>query len=83
MIPTQGIVEKLYNQFRICYEMEFDYCITEISTQNPRSLKAHLKSGFKVVDTYRPTAEADSEAGETPYVAREGWDVVLYDWLKR
>jgi hypothetical protein len=40
--------------------------VTEISTSNIRSLKAHLKTGFTIVDTHW------EEEGE--------WHVVVWDW---
>jgi ribosomal protein S18 acetylase RimI-like enzyme len=47
----RGIVQKMYNAFREVYSKEFDYGITDVAYENPRSLKAHLKSGFKLLDT--------------------------------
>ena len=61
-----GVVQQMYN----CYKEElcgkFKYCLTDIAENNPRSLKAHLKSGFQVIDT-------KGYAGLS-------WDIILWDW---
>jgi len=63
----KGLVEMLYQGHRQFYRSRFDLLLTEISTANPRSLKAHQKVGFQVIDTHHDTA------GD--------WDVVLWDWM--
>lgn len=62
----QGIVTRLYNHFRESYSCSYDYCITDISIQNPRSLRAHIKAGFQIIDTFN--------------YAGDGWHIVLCDW---
>jgi len=62
----QGLVTTLYEGHRRFYHHQFDLLLTEISTANPRSLKAHQKVGFQVIDTHH-----DAEGN---------WDVVLWDW---
>lgn len=62
----QGVVGLLYKFHRDAFSGVFDMLVTEISRANPRSLKAHGKAGFKVIDTYW-------EDGVE-------WDVVLWDW---
>jgi ribosomal protein S18 acetylase RimI-like enzyme len=62
----KGIVDRLYQFHRQAFSSQFDYCVTEISTSNKRSLKAHQKTGFCVIDTYRDE--------------QDEWDVVLWDW---
>jgi hypothetical protein len=62
----QGIVGSLYRFHRQEFSTQYEMLITEIATANPRSLKAHEKAGFRIVDTYR------DEQNE--------WDVVLWDW---
>ncbi len=61
-----GLVQKMYNTFRDEYAVAYEYCLTDVAEDNPRSLKAHLKSGFQVVDTLR--------------YGGIGWDIVLWDW---
>lgn len=62
----QGIVEGLYQQFRNTMEASYQCCITDVDRNNPRSLKAHLKSGFEIV-------------GELDYGGAR-WDLVLWNW---
>lgn len=62
----QRIVQKLYNHFRFCMENRFLCCITDVDQNNPRSLKAHLKSGFEIV-------------GALDY-GGSSWDLVLWNW---
>jgi hypothetical protein len=61
-----NLVSLLYHEHRRQYESQFDFIVTEISTSNIRSLKAHAKVGFKLVDTYRDHLDE--------------WNVVLWDW---
>jgi len=61
-----GLVQKMYHYFKDCLSSDFDYCLTDIAKDNPRSLKAHIKSGFKVIDSL--------DYGGL------SWDIVLWDW---
>jgi hypothetical protein len=65
----KGLVQKMYQAYRDILSKEFDYCITDVAEANPRSLKAHLKTGFKVIDTLT--------------YAGVGWNIVLWDWRNR
>jgi GNAT superfamily N-acetyltransferase len=62
----QGLFELLYEKHRELYQHEFDMVITEISTSNFRSLRAHAKVGFEVIATYRDHLDE--------------WAVVVWDW---
>ena len=62
----QGLVQKLYGHFRNCLSNEFTYLVTDVAQANVRSLKAHKKRGFKVIN-------------ELMY-GGFGWDIVLWDW---
>jgi RimJ/RimL family protein N-acetyltransferase len=62
----QGLVGMLYEYHRQQFSPAFDFIVTEISTANPRSLKAHQKVGFRIIKTHR------DDQGE--------WDTVLWDW---
>jgi RimJ/RimL family protein N-acetyltransferase len=62
----QGLVDRLYQFHRQHFSPQFDFLVTEISTANPRSLKAHQKTGFRIIETHRD--EMDQ------------WDIVLWDW---
>ncbi len=63
-----GLVQKLYGHFKTTLSASYEYCITDVAQANQRSLKAHQKTGFQVIDTL--TYEGIS------------WDIVLWDWHK-
>ncbi|HEX8548709.1 MAG TPA: GNAT family N-acetyltransferase [Cytophagaceae bacterium] len=63
----QGVVQKLYNGFKDALKTKFEYCLTDVAEDNPRSLKAHLNAGFKVIDRLN--------------YGGIGWSVVLWDWI--
>jgi ribosomal protein S18 acetylase RimI-like enzyme len=62
----QGLVKQMYQHFKTSLSDSFDYCLTDVAQDNPRSLKAHLKTGFRVIDTLQ--------------YGGLGWDIVLWDW---
>lgn len=63
----QGLVNSMYNYYRDCLSARFKYCVTDIAQDNPRSLKAHRKAGFEVINTLG--------------YGGIKWDVVLWDWM--
>lgn len=48
----QGLAEKLYAFYKEELKSKYDFAVTDISEFNPRSLKAHQKSGFEVIHTF-------------------------------
>lgn len=62
----KGIVPLMYNFFRDELSGEFDCCVTDVNERNPRSLKAHIKSGFEIIETKQ-------------YDGCQ-WHIVLWDW---
>ena len=62
----KGIFEMLYRQHKKLFQKNYDFVITEISTSNTRSLRAHEKVGFKTIYTYKDTLDE--------------WNVVLWSW---
>jgi hypothetical protein len=62
----RGLVQQMYKHFKISLSEKFDYCLTDIAENNPRSLKVHLKTGFQVVDTL--------------HYGGIDWNIVLWDW---
>src|SRR5438552_14946815 len=48
----KGVFEMLYHQHKKLFEKKFDFVITEISTANKRSLRAHEKVGFRTIHSY-------------------------------
>lgn len=65
----QDLVQKLYGSFRDQYANRYAYCVTDVAQANHRSLKAHQKRGFQVIDTL--------DYGGI------GWNIVLWDWNKK
>ncbi|HVE61655.1 MAG TPA: GNAT family N-acetyltransferase [Chitinophagaceae bacterium] len=62
----KGVVNSLYQHHKKIYQNQFDLLVTEISTNNPRSQKAHEKLGFKTIHSYHD--------------ALDEWNVVVWDW---
>ena len=62
----RGIVSMLYQKHKEIYSNKFDFLLTEISTSNIRSMKAHEKIGFQSIYTYKDKVDE--------------WDVVIWDW---
>ena len=62
----QGLVEMLYHKHRDIYQNQYDFIITEVSTRNQRSMRAHERIGFKTLHTHRD--ELDE------------WAVITWDW---
>ena len=62
----KGVVEMLYQKHKEAYSHQYDLLITQISTKNFRSLKAHQHIGFQTI------AVQKDELDE--------WAVVLWDW---
>jgi GNAT superfamily N-acetyltransferase len=62
----RGIFNLLFQKHRELYKEEYDLLITEISTSNYRSQKAHEKVGFQTIHTYSDDLDE--------------WNVVVWDW---
>ena len=52
-VRKQGVFSKLYAQLIEAAKTDFDYIITEISSKNQPSLKAHTAVGFKLVHQHK------------------------------
>ncbi|HEX3024166.1 MAG TPA: GNAT family N-acetyltransferase [Chitinophagaceae bacterium] len=65
----KGLVQQMYQHFRDSLQHQFDYCLTDVAQANPRSLKAHLTTGFKIINTLT--------------YGGISWDVVMWDWTKK
>jgi hypothetical protein len=63
---SKGVFQMLYMHHKKSFEHNFDFVVTEISTNNPRSMRAHEKVGFKTIHNYTD--------------ALDEWNVVLWDW---
>lgn len=62
----KGLFEKLYQHHRSSYGHQYDILLTEVSTSNHRSMRAHEKVGFKTIHTYHDHMDE--------------WNVVVWDW---
>ena len=62
----KGIFEMLFQKHKEIYSREYELLVTEISTANYRSKKAHEKVGFKTIYTYSDDLDE--------------WNVVVWDW---
>lgn len=62
----KGVFELLYQQHKTSYASQYSLLVTEISTANLRSQRAHEKVGFQHIHTHT------DELGE--------WHVVVWDW---
>ncbi len=62
----KGVFEMLYQKHKEIYQPVFDFVVTEISTTNYRSIRAHERVGFQTIHIHRD--ELDE------------WSVVLWDW---
>lgn len=62
----KGLVSMLYQKHKEIYSPQFEFILTEISTNNIRSQKAHEKIGFAAIYKY---ADAIDE-----------WNVVVWNW---
>src|SRR5258705_9400933 len=61
----KGLFDELYNHHKKIYQQQFDLFLTEISTRNQRSVRAHKRVGFKTICTHRDSLDE--------------WDVVGWD----
>jgi len=60
-----GMMSKLYHETINQLPVDYQLCVTEISTRNIKSLKSHQKMGFKVIATYND--------------GRELWNIVAWE----
>lgn len=61
-----GVFAMLFKKHKELYKEKFDLLVTEISTSNLRSQKAHERVGFKTIYTYKD--------------ALDEWNVVVWEW---
>lgn len=64
----KGLFEGMYRKLKEELSDKFDMCITDISSRNIRSQKAHTRIGFQNIKDFH-----DTELNEI-------WRVVLWDW---
>jgi len=61
-----GLPKRMYQYFKDCLSSQYEVCVTDVSEENPRSLKVHLRCGFHIADTLSYGGSA--------------WHVVVWDW---
>jgi RimJ/RimL family protein N-acetyltransferase len=62
----QGVFDLMYRAHREHLRARYDRSVTEIAVRNVRSMRAHARVGFRVIDRYRD--ETDD------------WAIVAWDW---
>lgn len=62
----KGIFNMLFQKHKEMYKHKYELLVTEISTSNYRSQRAHEKVGFKTIHTYKDSLDE--------------WNVVVWDW---
>ncbi|APG60515.1 GNAT family N-acetyltransferase [Christiangramia salexigens] len=61
------LLDRAYDAYRNYFHKKYEFCITEVAVENSRSLKAHQRIGFKVIDNYTESSGKE-------------WAVILWDW---
>lgn len=64
----KGIFDDLYQGHKKYLSSKYDCIITEIATENKRSLAAHRRVGFETIYQYYDE------------VSRKNWEIVAWDW---
>ena len=62
----RGVFDLLYRMHRRHLRATYDFCVTEVATRNARSMRAHQRIGFVVVDRYSD--------------AIDDWALLRWDW---
>ncbi len=63
---SRGVFDLLYMAHRRCLGSEYDCVVTEVAMRNTRSMRAHQRIGFDVIDRYRD--------------ATDEWALLRWDW---
>lgn len=63
----RGIFDGMYHEQRRQLSDQYDFVITEVATRNSRSMRAHERVGFQIIEIY--TADSGEE-----------WALILWDW---
>ena len=61
-----GLFDQLYQKHKEIYSGNYDFIMTEVSTRNLRSLRAHERVGFEIINSYSDDLDE--------------WAVVLWNW---
>lgn len=63
----KGVLDHCYSFYKDQYKSRYDFAITEIDINNPRSLNAHKRIGFNEIYRYKAADEKE-------------WIIVMWDW---
>lgn len=63
-----GLVPAMYGRFRDCLSDRYEFCAADVDRENTRSLRAHIKTGFEIVDSL-------TYGGAL-------WDMLVWDWRR-
>lgn len=64
----QGVFRQLYASQKALLSGQYNYCITEVSARNLRSMQAHYAIEFELLHRFSDT--------------QDKWNIVLWDWTK-
>jgi len=53
----QGVFDLLYCAHRKYLRAVYDFSVTEVATRNTRSMRAHQRVGFEIIDRYRDATD--------------------------
>jgi len=53
----QGVFDLLYRAHRKYLRAVYDFSVTEVATRNTRSMRAHQRVGFEIIDRYRDATD--------------------------
>jgi ribosomal protein S18 acetylase RimI-like enzyme len=62
----RGVFDALYAAHREHYRTRYERCVTEVATRNTRSMRAHERVGFTVLERYRD--------------ATDEWALLVWSW---
>jgi ribosomal protein S18 acetylase RimI-like enzyme len=53
----KGVFDELYQTHKRLLSPAYDLCVTSVSTRNKRSMRAHERVGFQVLNTFRDATD--------------------------
>ena len=65
----KGLVNEIYKFFKKEYSKKYKYLVTDIDERNTRSLNAHLKNKFQIIDNF--------------YWRDSYWNIILWNWSNK
>ena len=62
----KGIFQQMYGGHKQFYSRQFELCLTEVSSSNLRSMRAHEKVGFETIYSFEDKTDR--------------WNILAWDW---